>query len=266
MAHTAATRSLPFSSFNYYWRLVMTGIAFLGFSIGGLILSFIVLPLFAVLPGKRRERSRLAVRGGFRMLVGFLRATGVMRLEISGIERLADSRGALIFANHPTLIDAVVLLAHMPLTSNCVVKGLLATSPVFAGAIAAAGYIKNDSTPWLMMDDCVRALRSGDTVIIFPEGTRTTPGEPLKFLPAAAHIALKSGRPIVPAYVQCMPPTLYKGAPWYEIPAEPFFIRIAVREDLHPAELAELAAAPADAARQLTRAMESHFSKELRTL
>jgi len=266
MAHTAATRSVALRSFNYYWRLAMTGVAFLGFSIGGLILSFLVLPVLVLLPGKRRERSRFAVRGGFRMLVGFLRATGVMRLEISGAERLHEERGALIFANHPTLIDAVVLLSQMPLTSNCVVKGLLATSPVFAGAIAAAGYIKNDSTPWLMMDDCIRALRAGDTVVIFPEGTRSTPGEPLKFLPAAAHIALKSGRPIVPALVQCTPPTLYKGAPWYEIPAEPFFIRIAVREDLQPAALADLGPTPADAARQLTREMEGHFSKELRTL
>jgi hypothetical protein len=70
----------------------------------------------------------------------------------------------------------------------------------------------------------------------------------------------------VPALVQCTPPTLYKGAPWYEIPAEPFFIRIAVRENLEPAALANLGQPPAGAARELTRALESHFSKELRTL
>ena len=266
MAHTAATRSVALRSFNYYWRLAMTGFAFLGFSGGGLLLSFVILPVLTLLPGERRMRSRLAVRGGFRMLVAFLRATGVMRLEISGIERLGEARATVVLANHPTLIDAVVLMSQMPLHSNCVVKGLLATSPVFAGAIAAAGFIKNNSTPWLMMDDCLRALRAGDTLIIFPEGTRSTPGEPLRFLPAAAHIALKSGHPVVPVLVECTPPTLYKGAPWYEIPAEPFFIRIAVRDALDPASLAKAGQPPADAARELTRAMESHFSKELRTL
>jgi len=269
MAHTAATRALPFRSFNYYWRLVMTGIAFLGFSIGGLLLSFVVLPALTVLPGDRVMRSRVAVRGGFRMLVGFLRATGVMRLEVSGIGRLCEARPALIFANHPTLIDAVILLSQMPLNATCVVKGLLATSPVFAGAIGAARYIKNDSTPWLMMDDCVKALRAGDSVIIFPEGTRSTPGEPLKFLPAAAHIALKSGYPVVPVFVQCTPPTLYKGAPWYEIPSEPFLVRMEVREDLDLAALANPERGqqpPADAARQLTKAMEGHFGRELRAL
>jgi 1-acyl-sn-glycerol-3-phosphate acyltransferase len=189
-----------------------------------------------------------------------------MRLEISGIERLREARAALVFANHPTLIDAVILLSQMPLGATCVVKGLLATSPVFAGAIGAARYIKNDSTPWLMMDDCVKALRAGDSVIIFPEGTRSTPGEPLRFLPAAAHIALKSGYPVIPVFVQCTPPTLYKGAPWYEIPSERFVVRMEVREDLDLAALASPQQPPADAARQLTKAMEGHFSKELRTL
>ena len=266
MAHTAATRSIPFRSFNYYWRLLFTGVGFLGFSIGGLLLSFFVLPVFAALPGNRVERSRVAVRGGFRLLIWVLRVTGVMRLEVSGLERLQEGRPALIFANHPTLIDAVILLSRMPLNATCVVKGLLATSPVFAGAIGAARYIKNDSTPWLMMDDCVRALRAGDSVIIFPEGTRSTPGEPLKFLPAAAHIALKSGYPVVPVFVQCTPPTLYKGAPWYEIPSETFVVRMEVREDLDLAALANPQQPPADAARELTKAMEAHFSRELRAL
>lgn len=266
MSDTAATRTLPPRSFNYYWRLVVTGFAFLGFSIGGLVLSFLVLPLLSVLPGDRVQRSRIAVRGGFRLLVWVLRSAGVMRLEISGLERLQESRPALIFANHPTLIDAVILLSRMPLNATCVVKGLLATSPVFAGAIGAARYIKNDSTPWLMMDDCVRALRAGDSVIIFPEGTRSTPGEPLKFLPAAAHVALKSGFPVVPVFVQCTPPTLYKGAPWYEIPSEPFTVRMEVRADLDLPALANPQQPPADAARALTKAMEAHYGRELRAL
>jgi hypothetical protein len=66
--------------------------------------------------------------------------------------------------------------------------------------------------------------------------------------------------------VQCTPPTLYKGAPWYEIPSEPFAVRMEVRADLDLPALANPQQPPADAARALTKAMEAHYGRELRAL
>jgi 1-acyl-sn-glycerol-3-phosphate acyltransferase len=252
---------------NYYWRLLVTGACFFFFTAGGLVVSVTLFPALRLLPGgeKRREqRARWLICQFFAVLVGLLKLTGVMRLEISGIERLQKATAVLVMANHPSYIDVLVLLSAMP-QATCVVKAALWANPFFARVITAAGYIRN-SAPEQVIEECDRALEAGNAVIVFPEGTRSTPNEPLKFLRGAAHIALKSGRPIVPVLLQCDPPTLAKGSRWYQIPPQPFCFRVIVRDELSPGALADLGQPPVIAARRLTHALETYFSEELKTL
>jgi 1-acyl-sn-glycerol-3-phosphate acyltransferase len=252
---------------NYYWRLVVTGACFVLFATGGTLVSLVVLPVLAALPGgarARRRRVRWMICRFFSALVAILEATGVMRLQTRGLQRLQRASAVLVLANHPSYIDVVVLLSAMP-QATCVVKGALWANPFFAAIIGAAGYIRN-SAPEQVIDDCDEALREGCSVIVFPEGTRSRPHEPLKFLRGAAHIALKSGRPIVPVLLQCDPPTLTKGSRWYEIPARPFRFCVTVRDELAPASMADLRHPPVVAARRLTHALESYFTQELKTL
>jgi 1-acyl-sn-glycerol-3-phosphate acyltransferase len=149
--------------------------------------------------------------------------------------------------------------------ATCVVKEAWWSSPFIAGVVRAAGYIRN-SEPEQILDDCDRALGKGAAVIVFPEGTRSRPNEPLKFLRGAAHIAVKSGRPIVPVLLQCDPPTLTKGSSWYQIPPRAFCFRVIVGDELAPAALADLRQPSVIAARRLTHALESYFVDGLRTL
>jgi 1-acyl-sn-glycerol-3-phosphate acyltransferase len=252
---------------NYYWRLLMTGATFLLFSAGGAVGSFTVFPALRLLsrdPGLRERRVRWMICRYFGMMVALLRATGVMRLETQGLERLQRAGGVLVLANHPSLLDVVVLLSAMP-RATCVVKEAWWSSPFIAGVVRAAGYIRN-SEPEQILDDCDRALGKGAAVIVFPEGTRSRPNEPLKFLRGAAHIAVKSGRPIVPVLLQCDPPTLTKGSSWYQIPPRAFCFRVIVGDELAPAALADLRQPSVIAARRLTHALESYFVDGLRTL
>ena len=252
---------------NYYWRLLMTGATFLLFSTGGAIGSFTVFPVLRLLPGGpslRERRVRWMICRYFGMMVALLRVTGVMRLETHGLERLQRAGGVLVLANHPSLLDVVVLLSAMP-RATCVVKEAWWSNPFIAGVVRAAGYIRN-SEPEQVLEDCERALGRGAAVIVFPEGTRSRPNEPLKFLRGAAHIALKSGRPIVPVLLQCDPPTLTKGSSWYHIPPRAFCFRVIVRDELAPAGLADLRQPSVIAARRLTHALETYFVDGLRTL
>jgi 1-acyl-sn-glycerol-3-phosphate acyltransferase len=187
-----------------------------------------------------------------------------MRLEICGGEQLRSARDALVIANHPCLLDIVVLLSVLP-SANCVVKTSFWKNPFVGGVVRAAGYINND-TPEEVIQECADALRAGAPLVIFPEGTRTRPDAPLKFLRGAAHIALKSAKPIIPVLMQCEPPTLRKGSAWYEIPPQPFCIRVVVKPPLDPCQLSEAAATPNIAARKLTDALELYFRRELSVL
>ena len=255
------------SLINYCWRLTVTGFCFVGFSAGGLLLSTLVFPPMYVL-GRNTENRRLwakwTIRKFFALMMLVLRASGTLRLELVGAEKLKEASSVLVLANHPSLIDIVVLLSLIP-RATCVVKGGLSRNPFFGGVIRAAGYISN-STPEKLIEDCTRALEAGNAVVIFPEGTRTRPNEQMKFLRGAAHVLLRTNRPMLPVLIQCTPPTLGKDSRWHDIPLEPVRFRVVARDTLSASALADTCAEPVIAARRLTTALEHYFSQELRTL
>ncbi len=189
---------------NYYWRMVVTSGCFIAFAVCGLLFSVLLFPVLRLISGERRRAPvRWLIHKFFSLILTVLRSTGCMRLEIAGVERLRNAGAVLVLANHPTYIDVVVLLSLLP-TANCVVKSDHWDNPVFGGILRAAGWIRGSRADQLALD-CSQALDSGDPLIIFPEGTRSDPGAPMKFLRGAAYIAVKSGKPIVPVLLQCDP-------------------------------------------------------------
>jgi 1-acyl-sn-glycerol-3-phosphate acyltransferase len=209
----------------------------------------------------RNRRSQALIRHSFATLLGFLCRLGVMRLELRNAEKLRDCGNLLIFANHPSYLDVVVMLSQMP-RSSCVVNSRLWRSPFYGGVVRSAGYIRNDS-PETLVDDCVAALDKGEPLVIFPEGTRTAPGQPIRMQRGAAHIVLRSQRDILPVVLTCTPPTLAKGAPWWRIPPRRFCITLDVRPPIKVTDCIELSEPPGIAARKLTAFLENYFTTEL---
>jgi len=249
---------------NYLWRLFATGACFAIFGIGGVLVSVFVFPLMRLLPGgenRRRLRARRLIRYLFGAFIGLIRALGIMTLEIHGAERLRASGGTLVVANHPTLIDVLVLLSIVP-NADCVVKAGVWRNVWMRGMVREAGYISNES-PESLLDDCARALQRGGALVIFPEGTRTVPGRPLRFVRGAAHIALRSGGQILPVLLHCEPSTLHKGLPWYRIPSRPFHFRVDVQTPLCLADLVEVSEPESLAARHLTESLHKYFASEI---
>ncbi len=255
----------PLRRIGYLWRLVATGLAFAAMGIGGVILALGIIPLATLLTRDRQTRTRRAqriIRASFRLYLLMLRLLGVIRLEVAGGERLAACRGHLIVANHPTLLDVVLIMALVP-NAQCVVKHQLWRNPFLGPIVRAAGYIRNDRQPELLIAACRGALAAGNNLIIFPEGTRSVPGRPLHFQRGFAHIATLTGASLQLVTITCDPVTLVKGQPWYAIPDQPPTFRIEIDERIEATRFLA-GGSRALGARRLVSHLESYYVGKLK--
>ncbi len=249
---------------NYAWRLFGTGSAFLLFSLGGALMSVTVFPLINLaVPNdiSRVSLTRRVIRGSFRLFVGFLIGMGIIRFSVRGSERLRELNGAMVIANHPSLLDVVLLMSLMP-EAQCVVKSRLWRNPFLGGVVRAAGYVRNDGDPEALLDDCVDALNGGQNLVIFPEGSRSVPGEKPNLKRGFAHVALRAEADIVPIAISCKPTTLTKGEPWYAIPERRIVYQFEVLEPIEIRAYANLDV-PTIAARRLCQDVDRIFEREL---
>lgn len=202
------------------WRLVSTGLSFVFFGLGGLLLSVTAFPTINLLvrdSAKRAAYAQWLVHKAFRLHVLFMVETGTIAVKIYGAEKLRQDRGTLIVANHPSLLDVVLLISLMK-RAQCIVKGDIWKNPFMRGVTTAAGYIRNDGDPEKLIEVCAEELGKGNNIVIFPEGSRTVPGAPIRLQRGVANIAVRARAPIRLVSIKCDPPSLMKGQKWYEIP------------------------------------------------
>lgn len=244
------------------WRVLATGVSFFLFGAGGLVLRIAVFPLIHICIREKEARTRLSrivIRFAMRAFVEFMRAVGILRYELRGMERL-DRQGLLILANHPTLIDTVFLMAFVK-HAGCIVKNSLWENPFTHGPVRAADYINNSSGPELI-ERCIAALKTGSNLIVFPEGTRTPRNGELNFKRGAANVAVRGRWNVTPVVIRCTPPTLSKGEKWWHVPVRRFDFSMEVREDIAIQRFLSEADNETVAARQLTHYLEDYFSRE----
>lgn len=247
---------------DHLWRVLATGLCFSAFGIGSLLLGVAVFPLLHLCVWNAQRRVRLArvvIRSTFRFFIGLMRATRVLTVEVHGAERLRGG-GRLILANHPTLIDVVLLMALIE-RGDCIVKGALGRNPFTRGVVRAAGFVFNDGGEGLV-EDCLRSLRTGNNLIIFPEGTRSSRTEPMRLQRGAARVAVHGELDITPVRIRCSPATLAKGEKWYRVPHRRPHFRIEVDAAIVVSPFVAAAAHPALAARHLNQHLTDYFSKE----
>jgi 1-acyl-sn-glycerol-3-phosphate acyltransferase len=187
--------------------------------------SVVALPLLWVLPPKAgRWCGRLGILGGFRLYVWSLRLMGAYRLDLRALRALRAGPPVVLAPNHPSLIDALLIIAHEPRVA-CVMRPSLMNNLFLGAGSRLARYIRSDP-PRRMIHDAIAELRRGGIVLLFPEGTRTTqvPINPLQA--GVGIIAKEAGAPVQTLLIEIDSPFLSKGCSLFSRPSFPIHYRL----------------------------------------
>lgn len=146
-----------------------------------------------------RERKGLIHR--FQTYLTILRRWGIIETEFIGFEEAPSWQGCVIVPNHPSILDAILLVSCIP-SLDCVMNTRLLRNPITAGAAHLCDFIRNDSLR-LMAKLCKERLAAGSNILIFPEGTRTKTPPVDPFHPIYSLVSKYSGAPIRTILIEC---------------------------------------------------------------
>lgn len=128
-----------------------------------------------------------------------------IRATICGVEHLDRSRSYVYLANHSSYLDIIVLGATIPDELRFVLKRELGRIPIFGWGLALGPYILIDRADarnaMASIEKAAAQIGRGASVIIFPEGTRTSNGRLAPFKRGGFMLAIRSGVPMVPVAI-----------------------------------------------------------------
>jgi 1-acyl-sn-glycerol-3-phosphate acyltransferase len=202
-----------------------------------------------------KERGKVIGRRvtsyGFRTYLWLLAVTGVFRFDLRALDALREAGPVIIAPNHPSLLDAVMILSRSP-NVTCVMKAALVNNHIYGASARLAGYIRNDDFIGAVAQ-AVDDLKAGGQLLLFPEGTRTTRA-PINYLKGgAALVSKRSGIPIQTVLIETRSPFLSKGWALHRIPSMPVCYRARLGRRFMPK----------DNLREMIAELEFYFASEL---
>jgi 1-acyl-sn-glycerol-3-phosphate acyltransferase len=141
-----------------------------------------------------------------------LTSTGV-RVRVIGKEKIDKDKSYIVMTNHQSNLDVLALATRLPLQLRWIAKRELMKVPIFGFAIKRLGMIiidrKNPEKAHESMKSAGEKMKSGLSIIIFPEGTRSKDGKLLEFKKGGFVMALQTKTPILPITINgsrfCLP-------------------------------------------------------------
>jgi 1-acyl-sn-glycerol-3-phosphate acyltransferase len=192
----------PFRSIFFYVVVIYSTI-FLG--IATIIITFVT---------KKSDLSHLVARlwGNINLW-----AAGVT-VKVEGLENIDLKRPYVYAANHQSWFDIFAVLGKLPVQFRWLAKEELFRFPFLGPAMKASGYIPIDRTDrhkaFESLNEAARRVRSGTSVVIFPEGTRSPDGVLQGFKKGGFILSIKSQQPVVPISISGSHRVLPKRGSW----------------------------------------------------
>ncbi len=206
-------------------------------------LTIIVIIIDTIVLGTAIVVAGLVDRGGrvydiaARLWARAVRLSAGIKVEIKGLEHLDTKQSYIFMSNHQSHLDAVAYAPNLPFRIRFFVKKELINVPIFGQALYMARHVvidrKNIESAKKSIEKAKQLIKKYKlSVLIFPEGTRSTTGEMGEFKKGGFVLALETGLPIVPLAVRGS----FELLPPHTLKIKPGLIRLAVGEPISMSE------------------------------
>jgi len=221
----------------YIYRVLVKWLSFFVFGLGTLILVLMIFPLMRLIlhPRERfKKHARRFISSSMKVFVFFMRLLKGLDLEADNREKYRQLSSKIIVANHPSLLDILILFSLIP-NADCIVNAKLTHNHIVRGVINQL-YIINSLNFTELLRACADTLGQGNCLIIFPEGTRTPRTGKVVIKKGAARISLDCGCGIIPIRIGGTDKYgLGKGDPWTGYnPRERYVYRLTMGTEINP--------------------------------
>jgi 1-acyl-sn-glycerol-3-phosphate acyltransferase len=212
--------------FALYTSLTLLGLICLSWSV-------FALPLYYLLPRSLGTKvGRRGIMQGFRIYAWSLSITKSYRLDLSALDSLRGAPPMILAPNHPSLIDALLILTRHP-NIVCVMKAELMRNVFLGAGSRLARYVPNESSRQ-MIKESVAHLQRGCLLLLFPEGTRTTRLPINSLVGSVGLIAKHAAVPVQTLIIETDSPFLSKGWPLFRRPNLPIVYRVRLGRRFEP--------------------------------
>ena len=249
----ATPARVPWSGkLRFCWR---HGLGFVVYGLRALLVVGRCVLIMLLVRDRARQKvlAQRAIHRGVRGWARFTRRIGLHRVDFPECGSLLAMRGTIFAPNHVSLIDATHFLARLPRVT-CLMKSSIMSNPFMGFSTALAGYLPNDhNTEFIRRGR--DALRAGENLLIFPEGTRTVQPPVNRFKKGFALVATLAEAPVQTVFIEM--PVPYMGKRWPIWRAAPTPVAVTIRlGKLFPPQ-------PGRTARTLAAELEEYFRASL---
>jgi 1-acyl-sn-glycerol-3-phosphate acyltransferase len=226
-------------------RVLLTGydylVLYLGLTWLGILclawtpIALIIYPLLSERLG--RALGRFVIMAAFRLYIASLGLSRRCSFDLEALDELRDEPSLILAPNHPSLLDAVMVISRLPNVA-CVLKADLMNNIFLGGGARLARYIRNEPVRG-MVKLATKDFECGSHLLLFPEGTRTTTNPVNPFKGSIGLIAHHANVSVQTILIETDSLYLSKGWSLFRKPPMPIHYRVRLGKRFDPPQHAQ---------------------------